>query len=151
MVGGVPIGDAEYVRAVMDQQATEICELIENTATELQSKPHAFWSCLYYWLRHMPPRQTIGAAARVDRALLTAAYSLGYDSIFEDQLTLRRLRLPARMRGCGIRSRVWLAPIAYAASFIEAAEATAAAKAGWAGVLCGEQASGSQEEEDRKR
>ena len=37
MVGGVPIGDAEYVRAVMDQQATEICELIENTATELQS------------------------------------------------------------------------------------------------------------------
>ena len=114
MVGGVPIGDAEYVRAVMDQQATEICELIENTATELQSKPHAFWSCLYYslapridyWLRHMPPRQTIGAAARVDRALLTAAYSLGYDSIFEDQLTLRRLRLPARMRGCGIRSRM---------------------------------------------
>ena len=93
MVGGVPIGDAEYVRAVMDQQATKICELIENTATELQSKPHAFWSCLYYslapridyWLRHMPPRQTIGAAARVDRAgraLLTAAYSLGYDSIF---------------------------------------------------------------------
>ena len=116
----------------MDQQAPEICELIENTATELQSKPHAFWSCLYYslapridyWLRHMPPRQTIGAAARVDRALLTAAYSLGYDSIFEDQLTLRRLRLPARMRGCGIRSRVWLAPIAYAASFIEAADAS---------------------------
>ena len=61
----------------------------------------------------MPPRQTIGAAARVDRALLTAAYSLGYDSIFEDQRKLRRLcltgRLPARMRGCGIRSRVWLA------------------------------------------
>ena len=34
---------------------------------------------------------------------------------------------------------------------IGGARATAAAKAGWAGVLCGEQASGSQEEEDRKR
>ena len=42
-------------------------------------------------------------------------------------------------------------PVARAQGGFDGAGATAAAKAGWAGVLCGEQASGSQEEEDRKR
>ena len=41
--------------------------------------------------------------------------------------------------------------VARAQGGFDGAGATAAAKARWAGVLCGEQASGSQEEEDRKR
>jgi hypothetical protein len=42
-------------------------------------------------------------------------------------------------------------PIARAQGGIDGAGATAAAKAGWTGVLYGEQTSGSQEEEDRNR
>ena len=131
MVGGVPIGDDEYIEAVLDQEVDGIVSCIEKTTSELRATPHCLWSCLTYslapkfdyWLRHMPPVQTVNAAARVDRALLATARELGYDSIFHDAITQRRLRLPVRMRGCGLRSRVWLAPIAYASSFVEAAEA----------------------------
>ena len=42
-------------------------------------------------------------------------------------------------------------PVARAQGGFDGAGATAAAKVRWAGVLCGEQASRSQEEEDRKR
>ena len=41
---------------------------------------------------------------------------------FADDILLARLRLPARRRGCGIRSRGWLAAIAFASCFIECAE-----------------------------
>jgi hypothetical protein len=45
--------------------------------------------------------------------MLQAAEQLGYVGMMHDPLTRRRFRLPARMRGCGIRSRAWLAPIAF--------------------------------------
>ena len=56
------------------------------------------------------------------RAMLQAAEQLGYVGMMHDPLTRRRFRLPARMRGCGIRSRAWLAPIAFTACFVEAVE-----------------------------
>ena len=70
----------------------------------------------------MPPNETVQHAAVFDRAMLQAAEQLGYVGMLHDPLTRRRFRLPARMRGCGIRSRAWLAPIAFTACFVEAVE-----------------------------
>ena len=70
----------------------------------------------------MPPNETVQHAAVFDRAMLQAAEQLGYVGMMHDPLTRRRFRLPARMRGCGIRSRAWLAPIAFTACFVEAVE-----------------------------
>ena len=71
---------------------------------------------------YVPPELTSHAASKVDTAIILAATQLGYPGILNDGITLRRFRLPARERGCSMRSRRLLAPIAYAASFVRAAE-----------------------------
>jgi phage tail tape-measure protein len=63
----------------------------------------------------------------VDEALLRAISVSQRDvtALISEPLVLRRMRLPARRRrrGNGIRSRLELAPVAWAATFIRAAEA----------------------------
>jgi len=129
-VGGVPMGDDEFICETLRDKVGEIVKLIETTSIKLHDHLHESWSSLFYshasrfdyWLRHLPPKHTIPHALRIDQALLAAAQQLGYDGMFDDDLTLRRFHLPARMRGCGIRSREMIAPIAYVACFIECAE-----------------------------
>lgn len=60
--------------------------------------------------------------SRLDDALIIAISTLGLPGMFDDALILRRLRIPSRMRGGGHRSRVWLAPVAWASGRVEAAE-----------------------------
>ena len=130
MVGGVPIGEPAFVTEVMRALVAGDVSYIETTVTQLRDQPHAAWAALFYscaprfdyWLRHMPPNETVQHAAVFDRAMLQAAEQLGYVGMMHDPLTRRRFRLPARMRGCGIRSRAWLAPIAFTACFVEAVE-----------------------------
>ena len=74
-------------------------------------------------LQHVPPSFTDHAAARIDAALVRVAQQLSYDDVLSDGITMRRFRLPARERGCGVRSRQRLVRhAAYAASFVRAAE-----------------------------
>ena len=130
MVGGVPIGEPAFVTEVMRALVAGDVSYIETTVTQLRDQPHAAWAALFYscaprfdyWLRHMPPHETVQHAAVFDHAMLQAAEQLGYVGMLHDVLTRRRFHLPARMRGCGIRSRAWLAPIAFTACFVEAAE-----------------------------
>ena len=112
MVGGVPIGEPAFVTVVMRALVAGDVSYIETTVTQLRDQPHAAWAALFYscaprfdyWLRHMPPNETVQHAAVFDRAMLQAAEQLGYVGMMHDPLTRRRFRLPARMRGCGIRS-----------------------------------------------
>ena len=123
MVGGVPIGEPAFVTEVMRALVAGDVSYIETTVTQLRDQPHAAWAALFYscaprfdyWLRHMPPHETVQHAAVFDHAMLQAAEQLGYVGMLHDVLTRRRFHLPARMRGCGIRSRAWLAPIAFTA------------------------------------
>jgi hypothetical protein len=66
-------------------------------------------------------RSTQGQRSCDSSKLHTIVYPLTA-VMMHDPLTRRRFRLPARMRGCGIRSRAWLAPIAFTACFVEAVE-----------------------------
>jgi hypothetical protein len=45
--------------------------------------------------------------------------------VFDDPFFIRRMRLPQSERGGGVRSREWLAPIAYASSFARSVERSA--------------------------
>ena len=127
IVGGLPIGEIAYVHDWMRVKVKEVLELIAKTVDELHSSPHALWSCIYYSLqrtfeyvlRHLTPEVTQPWARAVDEALIAAAERCGYEGMLGDGLTRRRFRLPARMRGCGIRSLERLAPAAYCACFIE--------------------------------
>jgi hypothetical protein len=130
IVAGVPIGQADYRRVALDAKAKEIVKYIEDTVEKLSCNPHALWAALYYccqsrfdfWLRHETPDITRSGAGQVDAALEKAVESLSYSGMLDDDILLARLRLPARRRGCGIRSRGWLAAIAFASCFIECAE-----------------------------
>eukprot|EP00962_Isochrysis_galbana_P035682 scaffold12240_cov106-Isochrysis_galbana.AAC.1 len=57
------------------------------------------------------------------RACSLQGRRIGYAGCLDDPITRRRIRLPARMHGLGLRERAALAPIAYVACFVEAAEA----------------------------
>lgn len=130
IVAGVPIGQPDYRRVVLAAKATSVVKYIEDTVAKLSCNAHALWAALYYccqsrfdfWLRHETPHITRPYAEQIDAALKKAVESLGYDGMLDDEIVMARLRLPARRRGCGIRSRAWLAPIAFAACFIESAE-----------------------------
>ena len=130
MVGGVPIGETAYVLEALRVEAAEIVSYIETTVSELRDHPHYLWFILYYcgqsrldyWLRHVQPSHTVAAAAMVDQAMRAAVEELSYVGMLNDDITSRRFELPARMRGCGLRSRLGLAPAAYAACFVEACE-----------------------------
>ena len=129
LVAGVPLGSDEYVEHVLGEVVGGIESYIDYTVTELRACRHSTWTSLYYsaqsrfdyMLRHVPPVATRPFARRLDAALLAAAESLGYVGVLGDSVTARRFRLPARMRGCGVRRRWSMAPACYAASFVESA------------------------------
>ena len=73
-------------------------------------------------MRHVEPFYTRIHAHRIDVALERAMEQLTYLGCLGDELIRRRFHMAGRYRGCGIRSRVEVAPIAYVASFIESAE-----------------------------
>jgi len=131
LVGGVPIGAAEYVGEVLRQEVDGIVSYIEQTVSQLHADSrHACWASLYYccasrfdfWLRHVEPDLTRPHARRVDEALVAATEALGYEGMLGDPITLDRARQPARQRGLGLRSRELLASAAWTSCFIESSE-----------------------------
>ena len=113
MVGGVPIGEPAFVTEVMRARVAGDVSYIETTVTQLRDQPHAAWAALFYscaprfdyWLRHMPPHETVQHAAVFDHAMLQAAEQLGYVGMLHDALTWRRFHMPARMRGYAASAR----------------------------------------------
>ncbi|EOD35792.1 hypothetical protein EMIHUDRAFT_227351 [Emiliania huxleyi CCMP1516] len=114
---GAPVGMvlAGFVDAWLRAQVSSIESYIEKTVLSLRAaSPHALWAAIYYScsakfdfiLRHLPPDQT----------------ACGYEGVLFDAITARRARLPARMRGLGLRSLEEVAPAAFCACFVEAAE-----------------------------
>ena len=105
MVGGVPIGSEGYVLSVLGTKADEVVSYIDSTIDRLREHPHALWASLYYccqtrfdyWLRHVPACATMQFTPRIDDALMRGVTALTYTGCIDDPLTLRRIRLPARM------------------------------------------------------
>ena len=130
MIGGVPVGEDDFVYEVMRRKADEIVSYVDHTLSSLRDRPHSAWASLYYscasrldhWLRHLPPYLVRPAARRVDHRLRLAADQLGYEGMLDDDFARERFGMPARMHGCGIRSRFEVAPAAFVACCVESME-----------------------------
>ena len=104
---------------------------IDHTVSLLQSTDAASlgaltFSCLSstadYDLRLAASADSVRPLAEaVDDALLRAYAVSQLPSLLQDPLLVRRIRLPARRTGGGLRSRVELIPVASVAGFVDAA------------------------------
>lgn len=121
-VAGVPVGDDIYVAATLDCRAEESVSKIQTITSQLrdhhlQSLHAVIVYCLapafHYWIQHCDPRLTAAAAQRVDQALATAATICYGPGVASDPFAARRLRLPARKYGGGLRRLVDVAPAAF--------------------------------------
>ena len=116
LVFNVPFGEPGFVDSFMETKAEGVASSIKKVNDMLRptSHGHHLWTVLYYslsrtfdfWLRNSRPGDVEAAARRVDAAVLEAAESaLGADfSVDTAELALRRLRLPVRTKGGGLRS-----------------------------------------------
>ena len=125
-VGGIPLGTAEFVQTYLTRLADGFESYTRRTVEQLRPACHfGLWSCLYsavqsrmdYWLQHLPPPVTLEVSTRVDDAMVSAVESITYRGALASAEVLTRFRLPIRRRGCGIRSRLWLAHGAFCGNF----------------------------------
>ena len=95
---------------------------IETVVTKLrdlhvQSLYTATQYCLnpmfQYWTQHNYPADVARHAQAVDNAILAAVTMCLGRGILDDDVAMRRLRLPAKKYGGGIRSLVDVAPAAF--------------------------------------
>ena len=77
---------------------------------------------LDYWLQHLPPVVTRDMCDRVDAALVQAVERITYVGALASEEVHARFHLPIRRRGCGVRSRRWLALSAFCGCFRTACE-----------------------------
>ena len=122
VVCGVPLGEADFISHHLDCKVEEAMSTITTISTKLRDRHlQALWSVTYhciqtkfqYWAQHCPPTVVQNAAAKFDAAILEVAATCIGNNIRQDPLTLRRLRLPARMYGGGLRSVVDTTPAAF--------------------------------------
>jgi len=121
-VGGIPMGDDGYVAAFLDCKAGEAMSKITNINLKLRSRHlQSLFAVTYYclsplfqyWLQHCYPEDVRAAAAVVDHGVATTAGFCISSEVCSDVFALRRLRLPARRFGGGLRSLVDVSPAAF--------------------------------------
>ena len=121
-IAGVPVGDEDYVAAYLGHKANQTVSKIETVVTKLrdlhvQSLYSATLHCLnpmlQYWTQHNYPEQITARARTVDHAVLAAVTMCFGTDILDNDVAMRRLRLPARRYGGGLRSLVDVAPAAF--------------------------------------
>ena len=123
----IPVGTDEYVQTYLAEKAHVVVSNVNKISFELTDNSNEAWCLLYYssahqwdyWATHAYPRDSLGPSAIVDAALLGAAERATGVGLSNNQDAIaavwrRRLRLPARLRGGGIRAHVETA----AASFV---------------------------------
>ena len=122
VVSGVPLGEVRFVEAHLAGVVDDTMSKINQITTTLRDRhSQALWSLAYhcmqskfhYWLQHCHPDAVQAAAERFDAGLLDVVRLCVGDGVATDELVLRRLRLPARMYGGGLRSCAHLAPAAF--------------------------------------
>ena len=123
MVCGVPVGTDAYVAASLGRKVTEVLSNFNIISNELRSAHlqslhvlavYSLQHMIEYWAQHAYPSQSAAPLQRFDDGLtdvLAAAH--GGRFVVDDSLLDRRLRLPARLRGAGVRRMAQVAPAAF--------------------------------------
>jgi hypothetical protein len=131
-VMGAPIGEPAYERHVFEAKVEKAVSTIDTTISLLQSRSPLALHCLTYsgLQSRIDYRLQLASslavvsdgAIRFDAALERAVQAYTVEGLFTDPLLRRRVRLPGRRGGMGIRSRRELAPVAFVSSYITSAE-----------------------------
>ena len=125
-IAGVPVGDAAYINAFLGHRSNRMLSKIETVVTKLrdlhvQSLYTATMYCLapmfQYWTQHCYPADVMHHARAVDNGVLAAITMCVGPGILDDDIAVRRLRLPARKFGGGVRSLADVAPAAFVGTF----------------------------------
>ena len=132
-VVNIPLGDDKYTKAIMAKKASKIerdlknvTRLLSNGPADLQLAEALIVWChkprLWYWMQNVPPALMTECTRRVDKAILAAMSRITlqrFDDMNEDNVTMRRIRLPRRMHGAGIRSMEANSKNAFVATMIK--------------------------------
>ena len=129
VVVGIPIGVEEYVshfvRRKVEEASSKSTSIITKLVPfELQAAQVLAYYCLTplvdYLAASLPPDDVRAELSKFDDNLLACVVPAVLPAaIAEDDLLLRRLRMPGRLNGGAIRARGdWLAATAYAATMI---------------------------------
>ena len=124
VVGGVPIGDDAFVRAHIEDKVNAALEQLQKTVLQLRCvHQQSLWVrlqfCLRpkldYWAQTCHGEAWNAAFLRFDEAVLEAASTAVSQPLHQlDATRLRRVALPSRLYGCGLRRLSSLAPVAFA-------------------------------------
>ena len=121
-IAGAPLGDAVYVAKYMDSKGQSVVSNVKAIKQKLQDRHlQSLYTVAYYclshkfdhWAQHCYPEDVRAAARHVDAALLDTVRACIGPCVEQDALAVRRLRLPARMFGGGMRSVEDLLPAAH--------------------------------------
>ena len=122
-ISGVPVGEARFVANHLACKVENMVSNIQTVSMKLRDRhSQALWSVAYYclqpklqyWAQHCTPAALAAAADTFDAAMLQTVHACAGCNIPDDSFALRRLRLPARMYGGGLRAIRDLAPAAFA-------------------------------------
>jgi len=129
---GAPIGEAGFEEAYYAHKVSGSVSRVVETVRLLQLRsPCALHALTYASLQHLWDYRLrccsgsdaiLPATARFDRAIDSAMAAYVPSAVRSDPLLGRRIRLPARDRGLGVRSRVWLFPVAFLGGFVSACQ-----------------------------
>ena len=129
-----PIGNPDFEEAFYETKATAVVSKIIDTGTEMlhDRSAAAAHTLLYTCPQHQRGYRMrtcrgddsiLSATARVDEALKHGLLSYSPHDILNDELLARRVCLPVRMNGLGIRSQADLLALAWTGCFVQACEA----------------------------
>ena len=113
-VCNVPLGSQGYVTSFLTSKAEVVASNIRRISKELANYANEAWCLLFYssaaqwqyWIAHAYPCDTRGPSTIVDEALIQAATAATGVDFAGSEISRKRLRLPARLRGAGLRSLV---------------------------------------------
>ena len=113
IIFNVPVGDPEYVEAMLRNKAQEVVGMARKYIVDLEKEyPKELWTLLQYslqhkityWLRTCTPEETEEMAELVDVAILEVCHAATGIRFDVEPVAKDKLRLPARLKGGGIKS-----------------------------------------------
>ena len=116
-VFNAPIGEVGFIAEILKDKAHDVCRVIYDSTTDLQDEhPLEPWTMLQYslhhkvtyWLRTSAPDETKYMAEMVEGALLEAAERAIRIDFGSEEMARRRLHIPARLKGGGIKKHLGL-------------------------------------------
>ena len=123
---GVPVGTDGFIGESLRVKVDEVVSNIQHISNMLlPCHLQSLWALLYYsfnaqfvfWIQHVWGGVVRDAAGRIDVVVADVVRQLFGVAI--DDLSWRRVRLPAALDGCGVRSLVELGPAAFLGAFLQ--------------------------------